>query len=113
MVSDKSPCARELLTPLRRQSPAVNNKHRAIYLYPARARRFVRRGSLRGRAMALSRSLGQAAAGETQFCTVATPLWCLDSPGEPDFSDISDAGAVRNVREISHPHSRNRTPGIW
>ena len=74
MVSDKSPCARELLTPLRRQSPAVNNKHRAIYLYPARARRFVRRGSLRGRAMALSRSQGQAAAGETRSLCCRNPV---------------------------------------
>ena len=104
MVSDKSPCARELLTPLRRQSHAVSNKHRAIYLYPARARRFVRRGSQRGRAMALSRSQGQAGPARPAVCAIATRFGVSTVLASGIFSDASDRWAVRNVREFPHPH---------
>ena len=96
MVSDKSPC---ILTPLRRQSHAENNKHRAIYLYPARARRFVRRGSQCGQTGPYLAPKVAAVNNETRTSCCRNPPFLSQQCSQFGFSLTVLTGKLSEVSE--------------
>jgi hypothetical protein len=98
-LPDKSSCAREAHIRAQRPLYAEKKEHTAIYLYLARARRFVRENALQSSDMTPARSGSLSTTDSACHFGCCNDQSChCDKLKDDTFPDVLDTPAVRNVR---------------